>query len=315
MILAVCPNPAIDVTYTVPDLVPGTSHRVTAARCRAGGKGVNVARVLSRLGAQTRLLALAGGTTGETIREELRDAGIPADLTTVGGESRRTVTVVSPDAATVLNEPGPVVTAAEWGAFTERFDAAVADAAVVVLSGSCPPGVPVSAYRDLTVAAHAAGAVVLVDAAGATLRHALTARPDVVKPNADEIADIVGAAPRTGTEAVSAAYRLGDLGAGASVVSRGAAGFVAVVGGTAYEVRAPETVHGNPTGAGDALAAVLAQGLAAGQPWPRILARAAAISAAAVVSPYAGDFDTPTADRLLTHVTVEEVTDAARRHR
>ncbi|MER5337117.1 hexose kinase [Micromonospora sp. NPDC002717] len=315
MILAVCPNPAIDVTYTVPDLVPGTSHRVTTTRCRAGGKGVNVARVLSLLGARTRLLGLAGGTTGETIREELRDAGIPADLTTVGGESRRTVTVVSPKTATVLNEPGPVVTATEWGAFTERFDDAVASAAVVVLSGSCPPGVPVTAYRDLTVAAHSAGAVVLVDAAGAALHHALTARPDMVKPNVDEIADIVGAAPRTRAEAVAAAYRLGDLGAGASVISRGAQGFVAVAGGTAYEVRASETVLGNPTGAGDALAAVLAQGLATGQPWPRTLARAAAISAAAVVSPYAGDFDAPTADRLLTHVTVEEVTDAARRHR
>ncbi|MFG3708324.1 1-phosphofructokinase family hexose kinase [Micromonospora sp. NPDC047670] len=315
MIVAVCPNPAIDVTYTVPELVPGASHRVITTRSRAGGKGVNVARVLSRLGVETRLLGLAGGTTGESIREQLRDAGIPVDLTAVAGESRRTVTVVSPAGATVLNEPGPVVTAAEWTAFTARFAAAVASAEVVVLSGSCPPGVPVTAYRDLTVAAHAAGAVVLVDAAGATLRHALTARPDLVKPNADEIADLVGAPPRTRAEAVSAAHRLGDLGAAAAVVTRGAAGFVAVIGETAYEARAPETVLGNPTGAGDALAAVLARGLATGQPWSSTLAQAAAVSAAAVVSPCAGDFDAPTADRLLTHVTVEEVTDAARRHR
>ncbi|MEU7842221.1 1-phosphofructokinase family hexose kinase [Micromonospora sp. NPDC049114] len=307
LIISVALNPALDVTYTVPDLVPDASHRVTDVVSRAGGKGLNVARVLRQLGAETMVLGLAGGAAGEQIEAELATAGVPAQFTRLDAETRRTVTVLGRDTATVLNEPGPYVTAAQWVAFRDVFAQRVRAARVVVLSGSRPPGVPETAYRDLVTIARAGGAETIVDTEGAALRHALTATPTLVKPNAHEAADLLGRPVRTRDDAVEVAHRLVRLGADAGVVSRGADGFVAVNGGTAYDARAPERVAGNPTGAGDALAAVLAHGLLTRAPWRDVLARGAAVSAAAVACPWAGEYDDAVASRLLPGTTVDEL--------
>ncbi|MFF0122370.1 1-phosphofructokinase family hexose kinase [Micromonospora arida] len=307
LIISVSLNPALDITYVVPELVPDTSHRVTSVVSRAGGKGLNVARVLRQLGADTLVLGLLGGAAGEHIQAELATAGLPAQFTHLSGETRRTVTVLAQDTATVLNEPGPHVTAAQWAAFRDVFAERVRAARVVVLSGSRPPGVPDTAYADLVTMAQVAGAETIVDAEGSALRHALAAAPTLAKPNAHEAADLLGRPVRSRDDAVAVAHRLVRSGASASVVSRGADGFVAVTGGAAYNVRAPERVAGNPTGAGDALAAVLAYGLLTRAPWPDVLARGAAVSAAAVACPWAGEYDDDVASRLLPGTTVEEL--------
>ncbi|MFI6272430.1 1-phosphofructokinase family hexose kinase [Micromonospora zamorensis] len=307
LIISVALNPALDITYTVPELVPDTSHRVTGVVARAGGKGLNVARVLRQLGAETVVLGLLGGASGEHIEAELAAAGVPAQFTRLGAETRRTVTVLAQGTATVLNEPGPHVTEAQWAEFRDAFAERVRAARVVVLSGSRPPGVPETAYADLVTIARAAGAETIVDADGPALRHALAAGPALAKPNAHEAADLLGRSVRTREDAVAVAHRLVRSGATASVVSRGADGFVAVTGGAAYSVRAPERVPGNPTGAGDALAAVLAYGLLTRAPWRDVLAQGAAVSAAAVACPWAGGYDDDVASRLLPGTTVEEL--------
>ncbi|WCN83131.1 1-phosphofructokinase family hexose kinase [Micromonospora sp. LH3U1] len=307
LIVSVALNPALDITYTVPELVPDTSHRVTSVVARAGGKGLNVARVLRQLGAETLVLGLLGGAAGEHIEAELAASGMPAQFTRVDGETRRTVTVLAQGTATVLNEPGPHVTPAQWAAFREAFAERARVARVVVLSGSRPPGVPETAYADLVTIARAGGAEAIVDAEGPALRHALAAAPALAKPNAHEAADLLGRPVRTRDDAVAVAHELVRLGASAGVVSRGADGFVAVSGGTAYSARAPERVSGNPTGAGDALAAVLAYGLVTRAPWRDVLARGAAVSAAAVACRWAGEYDDAVASRLLSRTTVEQL--------
>ncbi|WP_406076748.1 1-phosphofructokinase family hexose kinase [Micromonospora sp. NBC_00858] len=305
LVISVSLNPALDITYTVPELVADTSHRVTSVVSRAGGKGLNVARVLRQLGAETLVLGLSGGAVGEHIEAELAAAGVPAQFTRLAAETRRTVTVLARGTATVLNEPGPHVTEAQWAAFLDAFAERVRAARVVVLSGSRPPGVPETAYADLVTIARAGGAEAIVDAEGPALRHALAAAPALVKPNAHEAADLLGRPVRTRDDAVAVAHRLVRLGASAGVVSRGADGFVAVTGGVAFSARAPEQVSGNPTGAGDALAAVLAYGLVTRAPWRDVLARGAAVSAAAVACPWAGEYDDDVASRLLDGTTVE----------
>ncbi|MFJ6167933.1 1-phosphofructokinase family hexose kinase [Micromonospora orduensis] len=307
LIISVSLNPALDITYAVPELVPDTSHRVTSVVSRAGGKGLNVARVLRQLGAETLVLGLLGGAAGEHIEAELATAGMPAQFIRLSGETRRTVTVLAQGTATVLNEPGPHVTPAQWAAFRDLFAERVRAARVVVLSGSRPPGVPDTAYADLVTIARAGGAQAIVDAEGPALRHALAAEPALAKPNAHEAADLLGRPVRSRDDAVAVAHLLVRLGASAGVVSRGADGFVAVTGGTAHAARASERVSGNPTGAGDALAAVLAYGLVTRAPWPDVLARGAAVAAAAVACPWAGEYDDGVASRLLAGTTVESL--------
>jgi tagatose 6-phosphate kinase len=140
MIVTITLNFALDVTYRVARLTPGATHRVEMEQ-RAGGKGVNVARVLTALGTDAVVCGLAGGGTGLLALAELRAAGLRARMTRVAGESRRTVTVVETSAgdATGFWEPGPVISDAEWTAFLEDFDAIAPAADAVVLSGSIPP--------------------------------------------------------------------------------------------------------------------------------------------------------------------------------
>ncbi len=183
------------------------------------------------------------------------------------------------------------------------------EAEVVVLAGSLPPGPPPDAYGQLIALAAAAGAATVLDTSGPALLSALSAGPDVVKPNAAELAAVTGH-----RDLAAAAAELRGLGARAVVASCGPDGLYALTPQGGWRAKPPEQLSGNPTGAGDACVAALAAGLADGTPWPDILREAVALSAAAVPCPVAGDFDADTYHRFRTAVPVEEV-HAARTHR
>ncbi|WP_030395356.1 1-phosphofructokinase family hexose kinase [Kitasatospora purpeofusca] len=304
MILTVTLNAALDATWSVDSLRPRTSHRVDDAQERAGGKGINVARVLGVLGHDPVATGLVGGSTGRRILDELHSARIRSEFVEVAGESRRTLAVVSRDDgdATVFNGRGPSVTETEWQRFHRRYADLVVAARVVVLSGSTPPGLPADAYAQLVRTAAAAGALTVLDTSGPDLLRALEARPDVVKPNAEEIAAATGQ-----SDPVGAAAALRSLGARTVVASAGADGLHAVTPEGTWRAVPPERLAGNPTGAGDACVAAIAAGQDAGSAWPDILRRAVALSAAAVPCPVAGEVDTAVFRRLLPRVVVEAV--------
>ena len=295
MIVTVTLNAALDVTYRLDRLRPGATNRVASVSERAGGKGVNTARVLAALGRPVLVTGFAGGASGELLREDLERAGLPQQLTAVQGRTRRTVAVVTADPAEVtgLWEPGPGISAEEWSRFAdEDFPAALDGASVAVLSGSLPPGVPDDAYAVLLRRCAERGVPAVLDADGEALQLGLVAAPALVKPNVEE------AARATGTDdPAEAAARLCALGARTAVVTAGPDGLFGhtkegVTGqGVHWHTPVPRRVRGNPTGAGDAATAALAAALADGRPWPEATADAAALAAAAVAAPLAGDFD------------------------
>uniref|UniRef100_UPI0015F0ECD2 1-phosphofructokinase family hexose kinase n=1 Tax=Streptomyces sp. WELS2 TaxID=2749435 RepID=UPI0015F0ECD2 len=227
MILTVTLNTALDITYRVRSLRPHASHRVSEVAERPGGKGVNVARVLAALGHEVTVTGFAGGHTGAVLRSML--AGAPGDLVDalvpVSGATRRTVAVVDERTGdtTQLNEPGPHVSPAEWAAFLGRYQELLPGVSAVALCGSLPPGVPVGAYAGLVRAARSAGVPVLLDTSGEPLRRGVAARPDVIKPNADELAELTGS-----HEPLRATQDARRRGAHAVVASLGADGLLAV---------------------------------------------------------------------------------------
>ncbi|MFE4357995.1 1-phosphofructokinase family hexose kinase [Kitasatospora sp. NPDC056800] len=301
MILTVTLNAALDITHHLDRMRPHGSNRVRAVAQRAGGKGVNVARILHALGHPTVVTGLTGGLTGRAIRAELASAGLADRMLAIAGESRRTVAVVEEDAGdtTILLEPGPVVGVGEWARFLDHLDTLLPHAAAAVLSGSLPRGVPEDAYAHLLRLAHAHGVPAVLDADGTALSTALAAGPALVKPNAEELTAATGL-----TDPVAAARRLRAAGAGAVVASLGADGLVAVTPHGGWRARSPERLAGNPTGAGDAAVAALTLGLVRGEPWPDRLAEAVALSAAAVAAPLAGDFDPALHHALRSRVDV-----------
>ncbi|WP_327369048.1 1-phosphofructokinase family hexose kinase [Streptomyces sp. NBC_01217] len=341
MILTVTLNTALDLTYGVPKLVPHAGHRVSDMAERPGGKGLNVARVLSALGHETTVTGFAGGSTGSALRELLatlspgaadparrtaaRVAGAtpehppttatapaPAPVTdalvTVAGNTRRTVAVVdrSTGDTTQLNEPGPLVTADEWAALLGRYEELLAGADAVALCGSLPPGIHVGAYAELVRLARTAGVPVLLDTSGEPLRRGIAARPDLIKPNADELAQLTGS-----REPLRATLNARRRGAHGVVASLGPDGLLAVTPDGIWQASPPAKVLGNPTGAGDSAVAGLLSGLVEGLSWPDRLRRAVALSTATVLSPTAGDFDRAAYEELLPRVGIEEHTTAA----
>ncbi|GGV77175.1 sugar kinase [Streptomyces griseoloalbus] len=309
MILTVTLNTALDITYRVPSLRPYASHRVSAVTERPGGKGVNVARVLAALGHEVTVTGFAGGTTGRILRDRLTEVpGVVDALVPVSGTTRRTVAVVDERSGgtTQLNEPGPTVAHAEWSAFQELYGDLLASVSAVALCGSLPPGVPVGAYAGLVRTARAAGVPVLLDTSGAALRRGVAGRPDILKPNAEELAELTGF-----HEPSRAAQDARRRGAGTVVASLGPEGLLAVSPEGRWRAAPPSRLRGNPTGAGDAVVAGLLSALVEHRPWPDRLTRAAALSAATVLSPTAGDFDRPAYERLLSGITVTGEASAA----
>ncbi|WP_062645476.1 1-phosphofructokinase family hexose kinase [Streptomyces maremycinicus] len=302
MILTVTLNTALDLTYRVPALRPHASHRVTDVRERPGGKGLNVARVLAALGHEVTVTGFVGGPTGRVVQDRLSGvSGVLDALVPVAGATRRTVAVVDARTGdtTQLNEPGPVISPAEWSAFQEAYEELLVGADAVALCGSLPPGVPVGAYAVLVRRARAAGVPVLLDTSGEPLRRGVAARPDIVKPNAVELAELTGS--HEPSQATRDARRRG---AHSVVASLGAEGFLAVTPEGRWRAAPPRHVHGNPTGAGDSAVAGLLSGLVERLPWPERLSRAVALSAATVASPVAGEFDRAAYEEMLGRITV-----------
>lgn len=338
-ILVVSLNPALDVTHHVSSVDWAGVNRPGHVTARPGGKGLNVAFTLRALGADVRVVGLAGGAAGAAVRDGAAAGGVPAAFTPVGAETRRSFTVVDAGRrqAAVFNEPGPEVSAPEFAAFQAAYLTELASASVVVLTGSLPPGLAADSYAVLIAPAVQAGVPSLLDAGGEALRLGAAAGPEIIKPNLAELelaaghslrassapgpADHAGGGLATAATAdqatadlaaVAAAARdLIAAGARSAVVSLGPDGLLALAGQDCWHVASPDVAVRNPTGAGDAVVAGLALGLARGWAWPDLLRHAAALGAATVASPVAGEFDRAEYERLRAGLPVPGLTDSA----
>ncbi len=302
-------NPALDITYISERFVAGEANRVGRVHAQAGGKAVNVARLLRQAGHDVVVTGFAGGLVGDEIAGQLDEWAVPHRLVRCAAGSRRTVSAFSTgDAAvTAYNESGPQIAAAEWARFADGFGRLARGASAVVLSGSLPAGLPVDAYRTLAGLAAGSGSGTFVDAPAAALRAAVEAKPSLVKPNEQELAEAAGLpVPVSVPAAARAARQLLAGGAQGVVVSLGARGLLGVLPGMSL-LAIPPVQRGNPVGAGDAAFAALVHGHLSGQPWPDRLRRAAAMSAAAVRQPVAGVVRAEDVAELEALVTVSEL--------
>jgi tagatose 6-phosphate kinase len=303
VILTVTPNVALDITYRVDRLTPGSSHRVRAVEERAGGKGVNVAAILRTLGHDPLVLGFVGGAAAGAVTADLARGGLAHELIAVEGPTRRSIAVVdsSNGEATLLNEAGPRVPATSWDDLGTRLAARLPSSTALVVSGSLPPGAADDACARLVRLAAAHRVTALVDTVGPALLQAAAAGADVVKQNADELRATTGDA-----DVAAGAAELRRRGARAVVVSLGAAGMAAFTPEGSWRAAPPARLAGNPTGSGDAAAAALIAGAVAGAPWPDRLRDAVALSAAAVLQPTAGLVDLRDYRRLVPQILVEE---------
>ncbi|MFG6445369.1 1-phosphofructokinase family hexose kinase [Microbacterium sp. P07] len=294
MIVTLTANPSIDRALALDaSLVPGEVQPARAAREDAGGKGVNVARVVAAAGADT--LAVVPVSDDDPFNDLLRATGIPIRTVPSAGRVRANLTVTDPDGVTTkINLPGPVLD--EQGAFAiiDAVVAACADARWLVLAGSLPPRAGADFYTRVIGAVRetwgSAAPRIAVDASGPALAAVVRdALPDLIKPNDEELAALVGEDPSADTDLVAEAARRSQTvvpaRAAAALVTLGASGALLVTGGGVLRAVAPRIAVASTVGAGDSSLAGYLLADIAGRTPAECLAQAVAYGAAAAMLP------------------------------
>ncbi|WP_166907526.1 1-phosphofructokinase family hexose kinase [Mycobacterium sp. DL440] len=298
MIITVTPNPSLDRTLTLGSpLTRGAVQRIDSVTVEPGGKGINVARALTLAGVAAEAVLPAGD--GDPLLAGLRGLGVPFVGVRIAEPVRTNLAITESDGTTTkLNERGAVVDAEALSALTRCVLAKAQDASWVVLSGSLPPEVPVSWYADVVALLAPLDCRVAVDTSEAPsvalAAGFSTAAPDLIKPNAEELAELAGvsalaletaAAEGDVSPVVTAALGLVARGVGAVLATLGAAGAVLVDGAGAWLATPPPIVPRSTVGAGDASLAGYLRAAVSGAEAPQRLQMAVAYGSAAAALP------------------------------
>lgn len=260
MILTVTLNPSIDRTVFIENLAVGDTNRVVRTEIDAGGKGINLSRIVKALGGCTLATGFLGGAVGEIVLSRINDAGVDHRFVHTHDPTRVNVSIEQLGAGgppTSLNEKGPNVSSSEMSEFMNvaRNLSSSLGSGWVCLSGSVPPGVQKSVYRELGELFAAAGWQVALDADGDLLAQGLEAKPHFVKPNQQEVARLLGHPVVTDEEALHAASKLLERLApgGIAIVSRGAQGAALASEEGVWLGRSPQVEAKSTIGSGDSM--------------------------------------------------------------
>ena len=308
-VLTVTANSAVDTLYRLDRLDRGAINRVARVVAAPGGKGNNVARVLAAFGHAVVATGFAGGLTGAAIETGLRAAGIDPRFVPVAAESRRCLTLLETDSGTIteIREPGCPVTPADAQRLLDLV-AAARDVDAVVLAGSLPPGLPPDFYATLLLALRPRPAFVALDTGGDPLRLGLAGQPDLIAPNAAELAGLIGRDADLPAMIAFAQHELlgGPLPPDARVLLTLGPRGAALISRQATLLAAPPPVAAvNPVGSGDALLAGFLDARSRADADADALAHAVAVGTAAALREEIGAVDPNDVARLRRDVRIE----------
>jgi 1-phosphofructokinase/tagatose 6-phosphate kinase len=318
MIITVTLNAAIDKTLAVPNFRLGRRHRAVEQTSMAGGKGVNVARALKRLGQPVIATGVAGGPTGTRVIEQLTEEAILNDFVRIREESRTSTAVIDPTNGeqTEINEKGPAVSEAELELFVDKLLYLAKGAAVCVFSGSLPRGVPDGLYARLIADINRLGVLTVLDSEGEALRLGTRAEPGVVTPNEPEAEELVGHEFSDDEDRTAAMREVVDLGAGDALMTLPSGCLALVRSGVDRALYSARIESGlvetrSTVGSGDAFLAGLVAARYSGREPDDCLRFAVACGAESVQHFGAGVLDPREVDRLLPDVAVERLSEPA----
>lgn len=317
MIVTVTLNAAMDRTLLVPNLQLGQRHRASHAFASAGGKGLNVARALRRLGVPVVCTGFVGGRNGAQIVDDLVVDGILNDFVRIRGESRASLALLDPiaDRYTEVNEWGPAVEADELDMLREKLAYLTQGAEFVVLAGSLPRGVDAGFYAETIRELNRRNVLTVLDSEGEPLRLGVQAEPHLVSPNVQEAEALVGHEFNDESDLATGLVEIADRGARNVLVTLDEGCYALVrEGGEEHRVRglAPRLDPVSTIGAGDTLLAGFLAARVAGRSVEDSVRSAIAAGAASVLEPGPGRFDPREAGRLTSLVTVERLEALAR---
>jgi tagatose 6-phosphate kinase len=281
-IVTITLNPAIDTMYKMASFELNKGHRVETPIRTAGGKGLNVARVVRCLNEDVLATGFVGGTNGEFIRNEIRKMGIEDSFVIIEGETRVCLAFNDDKGnQTELMEYGPTILESEQKRFLNELPKILEVASILVISGSLPRGVTPELYKVMIEKAMNIGVKVLLDTSGTTLKESLYAQPFMIKPNRNELEQLLGTPIKNDEQIWSAVKNVsGQYGIPLVIVSDGANGCFVSYYGKLYKVSSAKVPVVNPVGSGDSFVAGISVGLHRSFPIEETLALASACGAA-----------------------------------
>src|SRR5215469_16295132 len=281
MFLCVSLNPAIDKRLRMDELRRGQMNRVRTAEAFAGGKAAHVAMLLRTLGETPQWIGPCGGAAGEEVLNGLAGLGIQATGIPIRQSTRTNLEILEKDGTlTEVLEPGPALNSEEWAALEAKCEELFrqgAERLTVIFSGSLPQGAEATLYARLIAAARARKCTTLLDTSGEALQAGLSARPSLVKPNREEVGQVLGMSIGSAQEGVAAVRQIFQLGAEGLLFCVGPDEPVLYAAGLPVKC-------GSAVGCGDSAVAGFAWGLARGLSAEETLRRAAACATANCVA-------------------------------
>jgi 1-phosphofructokinase family hexose kinase len=312
MIITVTLNAALDKTLEVPNFTQGRRHRTVDQTTMPGGKGVNIARAIKRLGQPVIATGLAGGATGTRIVDALTEESILNSFVRIREESRTNTAVLDPTNGqhTEINERGPSVSAQELELFRDKLLYLAQGASMCVFAGSLPRGVDAGVYGELIREVRKLGVVTMIDTDGDPLRLAVRAEPDVVSPNELEAEELVGHEFNDVDDRAQAVFEITRLGAREAIMTVPDGCYARVLdegAPTLHRVRVEEQEARSSIGSGDAFLAGYVAARYMGQSTVDCLRFAVACGAESTQHFGAGILDPARVDRLLGEVEAEQL--------
>lgn len=313
MILTVTMNPAIDIAYPLETLAINTTNRVTSDLKSAGGKGLNVSRVLALKEQKVLATGLIGGDMGNYIKAKLEAEKISFDFYETEINSRMCIAILHDDGQqTELLENGGSYSHADDVGFINKFTRIIdtQPISLVTISGSLPQGISEDCYQKMITIAKKKGLKVLIDSSGKAYELALKGqdKPYLIKPNQKELADLLGIAELTSHSQIidSLAHPLlKDI--PWIVVSLGSAGAIAKIEQEIYQVTIPKITVVSPVGSGDSTIAGLAIGIAHQQTIPEILKTAMTLGILNTLEKRTGFVNTSNFNEYYEQITIKKI--------
>ena len=310
MIYTVTLNPALDKTVEIPSLTVDRVNRITKMRTDPGGKGINVSKVIQKLGGASIACGILAGHTGRNILAALEDMGLESYFVWEEGETRTNLKIIDPllHTNTDINEPGITVSAKTLDGLLAELEGRVKTGDIVVLSGSLPKGAPQDTYGTWGKRLKAIGAKIFLDADGGLLRSGLAAAPFLIKPNIYELSGLMGRELTAAGELKDAAQDLiTQFGVEQVVVTMGAEGALYVGKSHAFRTHGLKVPVGSTVGAGDSVVAALAYAEERGLPPEEAARLSTAVGAANVMCSGSQAADYALIESLLPKVEIRRL--------
>lgn len=310
MILTITLNPSVDIAYQLDTFHLDTVNRVEKVQKTAGGKGLNVTRVLKQVGEDVVATGFIGGEIGSYVKKQLTRNDIKNSFVEIGNETRNCIAVLHDGQQTEILEQGPTIQEHEALNFIEHLEIILNNVEVVVISGSLPKGLASNYYVEIVELCKQCDVAVVLDCSGEALKKVLESqqKPTVIKPNTEELSQLIGKNITDDIQELKSVLS-GQLFQGIEwiVVSLGAKGAFAKHNDKFYRVKIPKINVVNPVGSGDSTVAGIAASLAHALPDVELLKNANVLGMLNAQEEQTGYVNLEHSEVLYSQIEVEEV--------